>query len=67
MSAINKFYQDSRISILGLGYVGLTLGVSMADTGFKVHGVEVSDPILDLLGKSRAHFWERDLDENLKK
>jgi UDP-N-acetyl-D-mannosaminuronic acid dehydrogenase len=67
MSAINKFYQDSRISILGLGYVGLTLGVSMADTGFKVHGVEVSDSILDLLGKSRAHFWERDLDENLKK
>lgn len=67
MSNINKIFPDSVVSILGLGYVGLTLGVAMADAGFKVHGVEVRDSILDSLRESKAHFWERDLDETLKK
>ncbi|MCF8196662.1 MAG: nucleotide sugar dehydrogenase [Polynucleobacter sp.] len=64
---MNKIFPDSVVSILGLGYVGLTLGVAMADAGFKVHGVEVRDTILDSLQKSKAHFWEQDLDETLKK
>ena len=67
MSIVYKIFPDSAVSILGLGYVGLTLGVAMADAGFKVHGVEVRDSILDSLKKSKAHFWERDLDETLKK
>jgi len=67
MSFVNSTFPDSEVSILGLGYVGLTLGVALADTGFKVHGVEVSDAILDSLSELRAHFWERDLDEILKK
>ena len=67
MNEVNKTFPDSVVSILGLGYVGLTLGVAMADAGFKVHGVEVRDAILDSLQKSKAHFWEQDLDETLKK
>lgn len=67
MKEVNKTFPDSVVSILGLGYVGLTLGVAMADAGFKVHGVEVRDTILDSLQKSKAHFWEQDLDETLKK
>lgn len=31
---------DNRVCIVGLGYVGLTLAVSLADVGFRVHGVE---------------------------
>ena len=67
MRDFNKLFPDSTVSILGLGYVGLTLGVAMADVGFKVHGVEVRDSILDSLRNSKAYFWERDLDEILKK
>jgi UDP-N-acetyl-D-mannosaminuronic acid dehydrogenase len=67
MKEVNKTFPDSVVSILGLGYVGLTLGVAMADAGFKVHGVEVRDTILDSLQKYKAHFWEQDLDETLKK
>jgi UDP-N-acetyl-D-mannosaminuronic acid dehydrogenase len=67
MNEVNKIFPDSVVSILGLGYVGLTLGVAMADAGFKVHGVEVRDTIIDSLRKSKAHFWEQDLDETLKK
>jgi len=58
-------FKDRRICIIGLGYVGLTLGVAMADRGFKVHGVEVRDEVLDLLKRKRAHFWEPRLDEKL--
>ena len=67
MRDFNKLFPDSTVSILGLGYVGLTLGVAMADVGFKVHGVEVRDSILDSLRNSKAYVWERDLDEILKK
>jgi UDP-N-acetyl-D-mannosaminuronic acid dehydrogenase len=67
MSDVNKLFPDSKVSILGLGYVGLTLGVAMADVGFKVHGVEVRDSILDSIANSKAHFWERDLDEMIRR
>ena len=67
MCDVNRLFPDSTVSILGLGYVGLTLGVAMADVGFKVHGVEVRDSILDSLVKCKAHFWERDLDEMIKR
>ena len=59
--------EDHKIAIVGLGYVGLTLAVAMADTGFEVHGIEVRDEVLDELGKGRAHFHEPRLDDKLKR
>lgn len=52
---------------MGLGYVGLTLAVAMADVGFDVLGVELRDEVLDALSKSKAHFFEPGLDERLKR
>jgi UDP-N-acetyl-D-mannosaminuronic acid dehydrogenase len=57
--------RDKRITIVGLGYVGLTLGVALANAGFYVHGVEVNSDILASLAKGRAHFWEAGLDVHL--
>jgi len=34
-------FPDRCVCILGLGYVGLTLAVTMADIGFRVLGVEI--------------------------
>ena len=31
---------DYDVAVIGLGYVGLTLAVALADTGFRVLGVE---------------------------
>ena len=42
-----KNFSDRRVCILGLGYVGVTLAVAMADVGFKVLGVEINDSVLD--------------------
>lgn len=58
---------DQNICILGLGYVGLTLAVAMADAGFRVHGIERREEVIDLLREGRAHFWEPRLDAKLKR
>lgn len=59
--------KDHHVCIVGLGYVGLTLAVAMADAGFRVHGVEVSDAVLSRLRTGRAHFAEAGLDAKLAK
>ncbi len=58
---------DQNVCILGLGYVGLTLGVAMADAGFRVHGIERRQEVVDLLTIGKAHFWEPRLDDKLKR
>lgn len=54
--------RDQNVCIVGLGYVGLTLAVAMADAGFRVHGIEVNEKVLDALRNERAHFSEIGLD-----
>ncbi len=52
---------------MGLGYVGLTFAVTLADIGFSVFGVEIKDDILNLLKKGKPHFFEPGLEGTLKK
>jgi UDP-N-acetyl-D-mannosaminuronic acid dehydrogenase len=58
-------FNDSRVCVLGLGYVGLTLAVAMADVGFAVHGLEVRQDVLDGLARDEPHFWEPRLADKL--
>lgn len=51
--------------IVGLGYVGLTLAVAMADAGFRVHGVETAELVLAALRTGKAHFVEVGLNAKL--
>jgi len=60
-------YRDKQVCVLGLGYVGLTLAVAMADVGFRVLGVEIRDDVLALLTKGEAHFHEPGLKERLRR
>jgi nucleotide sugar dehydrogenase len=59
---------DARptVSIVGLGYVGLTLAVVMAERGFHVTGVEIDDSILRALTQGRPHFHEVGLSVRLE-
>ena len=66
MSIVPDSFRDRYVCVLGLGYVGLTLSVAMASAGFKVHGIEVREDVLELLRLGRAHFWEQGLEEKLK-
>ncbi len=59
-------FPDRNVCVLGLGYVGMTLAVAMADAGFQVHGVEIRDDILDKLAEGVPHFHEPGLAERLR-
>jgi len=58
---------DDRVVIIGLGYVGLTLAVSLANSGFNVHGVEKNSRILSELVNNKATFLENGLNDLILK
>ncbi len=58
---------DKKICVVGLGYVGLTLGVTLAYKGLDVFGAEVNSEILDSLKNKKAHFNEDGLNDIVKK
>src|ERR1700750_2355885 len=64
---ISAEYPDSKVCIIGRGYVGLTLAVAMADVGFQVVGVEKAPAVLQHLRQHRAHFAEVGLDAKLSR
>jgi len=67
MNAALEGFEDREVCVVGLGFVGMTLAVTLADLGFEVLGVETDRAILDALGESRALFEENNFDWRLKK
>lgn len=47
-----------EISVLGLGYIGLPTASILATNGFVVHGVDVSQPVVDIINKGGIHIEE---------
>jgi UDP-N-acetyl-D-glucosamine dehydrogenase len=45
---------DSRVAIIGLGYVGLPLGLSLLDAGLEVTGVDSNGARLEALNNGRS-------------
>ncbi|MBR1657029.1 MAG: nucleotide sugar dehydrogenase [Synergistaceae bacterium] len=58
---------SSCIGVVGLGFVGLTLAIAAADSGYTVYGTEVNPKILALLKENHAHFHETGLDALIQK
>lgn len=50
---------DSVIGIVGMGYVGLTLSVALAECGFTVWGIENHPETLSKLQQGKPHFHEK--------
>ena len=55
----------SRVGIVGLGYVGLTLAVTLARRGFTVHGADTAPAVLASLRAGRPHLYEPGVPEAL--
>ena len=51
---------DNTICVLGLGYVGLTLSVTLASIGFNVYGIEIRKKVISDLKKKNRIFMNRD-------
>lgn len=56
-----------RVAVIGLGFVGLTLSVILADEGFTVTGVDEDPDVLDSLRGGTGHFHEVGLDMYLSR
>jgi UDP-N-acetyl-D-mannosaminuronic acid dehydrogenase len=56
----------NTVGIVGLGYVGLTLAVTLARKGFTVHGVDASPRVLEALAQKRPHLFEPGVEEGLQ-
>jgi UDP-N-acetyl-D-mannosaminuronic acid dehydrogenase len=65
MFAVDESSPDRNVCIVGLGYVGLTLAVVMAEAGFRVSGCELNPDFVASIRSGRAHFFEPGLDERL--
>ncbi len=55
------------ITVLGLGFVGLTTGVGFSEKGFKVFGYDVNSEKAKTISAGNLPFFEKDLDIFLKK
>lgn len=60
-------FEDGNVCIVGLGYVGLTLAVVMAEAGFRVHGVEINDHVAAQIMAGKPHFMEKGLEPRLQR
>lgn len=58
---------DNNICIIGLGFVGLTLSIKMAEKNFNVVGVEKNKEILRCLKKRESHFFEPNINSRISK
>ena len=56
-----------KVTILGLGYIGLPSAVLLASSGFQVNGVDVNDEIVEKVNAGEVHFEEPHLLETIKK
>ncbi len=56
-----------KVSVFGVGYVGLTAAVCFAEVGNKVIGVDINSKVVDSLNKSIPLIYEKGLKEILER
>ena len=59
--------RQKTVAIIGLGYVGLTLALVMAENGFTVHGIDQNDKLIKLLKNKKTPFHEVGIEYLLNK
>jgi UDP-N-acetyl-D-mannosaminuronate dehydrogenase len=55
-----------NVTLIGLGYIGLTLAVVLSEQGHSVLGLEVNEEIIDKLKNFKSHVREPGIEEQLK-
>jgi len=54
---------QSKVVTIGLGYIGLPTSALIANNGIPVHGVDISQHVVDTINAGKIHIVEPDLDE----
>ena len=58
--------KSKKILVVGLGYVGLTLSLVLAESGFEVVGYDKNLNLLNTIKKKKAPFYEKGLERYLE-
>src|SRR3989338_7615726 len=56
-----------NVTILGIGYVGLTLAAVMAEKEFLINGTDINKRLVENLNNCKPHFYEKRLESLLRK
>ena len=54
--------KDKKVSVIGLGYIGLPTAALLSSEGFEVQGMDVSSHVVDTINRGEIHIVEPDLD-----
>jgi UDP-N-acetyl-D-mannosaminuronic acid dehydrogenase len=55
-----------RVSIIGVGYIGLPLAIMLANSGYDVTGVDIDKSIVNGINDGTLHIAEEDISKALK-
>ena len=55
--------KEAKVVTIGLGYIGLPTSALIANNKIKVHGVDISQHVVDTINAGRIHIVEPDLDQ----
>jgi UDP-N-acetyl-D-glucosamine dehydrogenase len=50
--------RDTKVGVVGLGYVGLPLAVEAARSGFQVLGFDIVEPVVDGINRGASHIGD---------
>jgi len=53
---------NSKICVIGLGYIGLPTAALLANRGYSVHGVDIVQTTVDTINRGEIHIVEPELD-----
>lgn len=53
---------NKTVCVVGMGYIGLPTAALLANRGYKVHGVDVSQHAVDTINEGKIHIVEPELD-----
>ncbi len=56
-----------KISVIGLGYIGLPTATLFASNGIEVVGVDINESIVDKINNGQVHIVEKDLEKVVEK
>jgi len=54
---------QAKVVTVGLGYIGLPTSALIANSGIPVHGVDISQHVVDTINAGKIHIVEPDLDQ----
>jgi UDP-N-acetyl-D-mannosaminuronic acid dehydrogenase len=56
----------SKVTLMGLGYIGLPTAALLTKNNIQVHGVDINPVVVETINAGKIHFIEPDLLDNVK-